>query len=279
MFAEGTVMSPTQQPTIRGTTRLIGIVGDPIDRVTSPQAWNPRLAQAGHDAVLVPIHIRAAEFNETIDAIMHIANLDGLLLTMPFKERIISHLGGISRRAAQVGAVNAAKRSETGGWIGDMFDGVGLVGAVKNLGVELTGLRAGLLGAGGAGSAIAFALAESGVASLHIQDTDRNRAESLADRVADACAPIVPSTRPFRVSEIDLLVNATPIGMGEGDGTPIDIRDLASTTSVIDIVTRPNTALLAAADRAGCRHAGGAAMVAAQTAAIFSFLGFADGRP
>src|SRR5918911_3861764 len=112
-------MSRAQQPTIRGTTRLIGIVGDPIDQVKSPQTWNPRLAEGGHDTVLVPVHVRAAEFDETIEAIMRVANLDGLVVTMPFKERIIPHLASISRRAAQVGAVNAAKRSEMGGWIGD----------------------------------------------------------------------------------------------------------------------------------------------------------------
>jgi shikimate dehydrogenase len=272
-------MSRAQQATISGTTRLIGIVGDPIDQVKSPQTWNPRLVQGGHDAVLVPIHVRAMEFDETIEAIMRIANLDGLVLTMPFKERIVPHLASISRRAAQVGAVNAAKRSETGGWIGDMFDGVGLIGAVRSLGLELAGLRVGLIGAGGAGSAIAFALAESGVASLHIVDADRNRAESLAGRITEAGAPIVPSTRPFLIGEVDLLVNATPVGMGADDGTPIDVRDLTAATSVVDIVTRPTTPLLAAAERAGCRHIGGAAMVAAQTTAILSFLGFADGRP
>src|SRR3712207_365492 len=121
-------MSPAQQVTIRGTTRLIGIAGDPIHQVKSPQSWNPRLAAAGDDAVLVPIHVRAAEFDEPIEAIMRLASLDVLVLTMPFKERIVPHLAAISRRAAQVGAVNAAKRSETGGWIGDMFDGFGLIG-------------------------------------------------------------------------------------------------------------------------------------------------------
>jgi shikimate dehydrogenase len=67
--------------------------------------------------------------------------------------------------------------------------------------------------------------------------------------------------------------------MGADDGTPIDVDALTAATSVIDIVTKPTTPLLAAAARAGCRHVGGAAMVAAQTAAILAFLGFADGRP
>jgi shikimate dehydrogenase len=272
-------MSPARQPTIRGTTRLVGIVGDPIDQVKSPQTWNPRLAEDGHDVVLVPVHVRAADFDETIEAILRIANLDGLVLTMPFKERIVPHLASISRRAAQVGAVNAARRSGTGEWIGDMFDGVGLIGAVNGLGIALAGLRVGLVGAGGAGSAIAFALAESGVASLNIVDADGDRAEQLAERIADSGAPITPSTLPFRTGEVDLLVNATPVGMGSDDGTPTDVGDLTAATSVVDIVTRPTTPLIAAAERAGCRHAGGAAMVAAQSAAILAFLGLAGPAP
>jgi shikimate dehydrogenase len=272
-------MTCPQQATISGTTRLIGIVGDPIRQVKSPQSFNPKLAEAGHDAVLVPVHVRAADFDGTIDAIMRVANLDGLVLTMPFKERIIPHLASISCRAAQVGSVNAAKRSETGAWIGDMFDGVGLLGAVRSLGIELPGARVGLIGAGGAGSAIGFALAESGVASLYIVDADRHRADQLAERIEEAGAPVAPSSRPFETGEVDLLINATPVGMGADDDTPIDVGALTAATSVIDIVTEPTTPLLAAAARAGCRHVGGAAMVAAQTAAILAFLGFGDGRP
>jgi shikimate dehydrogenase len=269
-------MTHAQQVTIGGATRLIGIVGDPIAQVKSPHSWNPRLAAAGRNAILIPLHIRVADFDETIEAVMRIANLDGLVFTMPFKERIIPHLASISHRAAQVGAVNAARRSEAGEWVGDMFDGDGLVGAVRGLGIEPKGLKAGLLGAGGAGSAIAFALTESGVASLAIFDTNLPRAEQLADRVVEAGTGGAVSVRRFATDEIDLLVNATPIGMAEGDGTPIDVRGLTAATSVVDIVTRPTTPLLEAAAAAGCRHTGGAAMVAAQTEAILAFLGLAD---
>src|SRR6185295_5229579 len=83
---ERPIMLPQGKAAISGATRLIGIVGDPINQVKSPQTWNPRLAESGHDAVLVPIHVRVADFDGTIDAIMRIANLDGLVFTMPFKE-------------------------------------------------------------------------------------------------------------------------------------------------------------------------------------------------
>lgn len=260
-------------PTITGTTRLLGFIGDPVIHAKSPQNFNPRLAAAGHDSVLMPIHIPQDRFDAAIGGIMSIANLDGLVVTMPFKERLMARLDDVSRRARAVGAVNAAKRLEDGRWAGDIFDGVGLIGAVESLGISPRGLAVGLIGAGGAGSAIAFALAEAGVSSLAITDRDIRRAEHLCERVAEYSAPRPTSTK-FDVSELDLLIHATPVGMHDADGTAIDVGGLSPRTAVIDIVTRPDTPLLRAAARIGCPHAGGSAMVLAQTKAILSFLGF-----
>ncbi|MDP3411491.1 shikimate dehydrogenase [Bosea sp. (in: a-proteobacteria)] len=260
---------------ITGATRLIGFLGDPVIHAKSPQNFNPRLAAAGHDAVLVPIHLRQGEFDAAIGGVMAIANLDGLVVTMPFKERLIARLDEVSARARAVGAVNAARRRADGAWIGDIFDGVGLIGAVESLGMSPRGLKVGLVGAGGAGAAIAFALAEAGVATLAILDRDGARAADLCRRVA-ATGPLVPVAGAFDVGAVDLLVHATPVGMAPGDGIAIEIAGLSSRTAVVDIVTKPATPLLQAAAALGCRHAGGGAMVAAQTAAILHFLGFGE---
>lgn len=268
-------MTSTQAsiPTITGATRLLGFIGDPVIHAKSPQNFNPRLAAAGHDALLMPIHIPQDRFDAAIDGIMSIANLDGLVVTMPFKERLMARLDEVSRRARAVGAVNAAKRTQDGRWVGDIFDGVGLIGAVESLGLSTRGMAVGLVGAGGAGSAIAFALAEVGVASLAIIDRDIGRAEQLCERVAEYSV-LRPTCTGFDMSKIDLLVHATPVGMQDGDGLAIDISDLSPRTAVIDIVTRSETPLLRTAARIGCPHAGGGAMVLAQTKAILSFLGF-----
>jgi shikimate dehydrogenase len=267
------IATAASQPKVTGATRLFGIVGDPIWQVKSPEIFNPQIAATGRNAVLIPIHLRASDFELAIDKVMQIANLDGLVVTMPFKERMAARLASISDRARSVGAVNAVRRSASGEWVGDMFDGVGFLGAVRSIGLEPRGLRAGLVGAGGAGSAIAFALAESGVGSLTIYDRDGCRAETLSRRIAEAYA-LSPSTKPFRPADVDLLINATPVGMNADDGTPIDVEGLTSSTSVVDIVTKAGmTSLLSAAAVAGSRYAGGAAMVASQTAAILDFFG------
>lgn len=262
-----------QAPIITGATRLLGFIGDPVLHAKSPQNFNPRLAAAGHDAVLMPIHMRQHEFDTAIGGVMAIANLDGLVVTMPFKERLIARLDDISGRARAVGAVNAARRLEDGRWVGDIFDGVGLIGAVESLGISPRGMAVGLVGAGGAGSAIAFALAEAGVSSLAIADRNSERAQRLCERVADL-SKLRPSAGAFDVDALDLLVHATPVGMQDSDGIAIDVRGLSPRTAVVDIVTRLETPLLRAATAIGCPHAGGSAMVLAQTRAILSFLGF-----
>lgn len=260
-------------PAISGTTRLLGFLGDPVIHARSPQNFNPRLAAAGHDAVLVPIHIPQAQFEQAIGGVMAIANLDGLVVTMPYKERLMPFLDEISSRAQAVGAVNAARRDPAGRWIGDIFDGVGLIGAVESLGLSPRGMQVGLVGAGGAGAAIAFALAEAGVASLSIMDQNEEKAAALCGRIA-ASGFAAPRPGPLRVADLDLLVHATPVGMNPGDGIAMDISGLTARTAVVDIVTKPTTSLLDAAAAAGCRVAGGGAMVAAQTTAIARFLGY-----
>jgi shikimate dehydrogenase len=262
---------------ISGATRLLGFLGDPVVHAKSPQNFNPRLAAGGHDAVLVPLHVRQEDFDAAIVGVMAIANLDGLVVTMPYKERLIPLLDEISPRARAVGAVNAARRTSDGRWTGDIFDGAGLIGAVEDLGLSPGGMKVGLVGAGGAGAAIAFALADAGVASLAITDRDDGKAASLCRRVA-ASGPLAPVAGRFDVAGLDLLVHATPVGMADGDGVAIDIAGLTSRTAIVDIVTKPETPLLQAAAAIGCRHAGGGAMVAAQTRAILEFLGFGDAR-
>jgi shikimate dehydrogenase len=260
-------------PAISGKTRLLGFLGDPVIHARSPQNFNPRLAASGHDAVLVPLHVPSDRFEAAIPGLLALANLDGLVVTMPYKERLIPWLDSISERARDVGAVNAARRLPDGSLVGDIFDGVGLVGAAAGIGFVPQGKSVGLIGAGGAGAAIAFALAEAGVASLSVVDRDEARAVALCGRIA-AKGGIMPEAGSLSLRGLDLLVHATPVGMAESDGTAIDVADLEPGTAVIDIVTKPATPLLLAAERRGCRTAGGGAMVQAQTAAIAEFLGY-----
>lgn len=260
---------------ITGRTRLLGIVGDPIAQVRSPEVYNPRLARAGHDVVLLPMRVRAADFDATMRGLMALANLDGLVITYPHKERALHLLDEVGAVGRQVGAVNAMRRDPDGRWIGDMFDGAGLLRAVADIGVPVPGARVLLIGAGGAGRAIAVSLAAAGAAGLCIVDIDSGRADALASQLRTAFPSCDARSGPPHLDGITLLVNASPVGMNAGDGLPVPLDGLASSVGVVDIVPKPEvTPLLALAAARGCRHAGGKTMIAGQADAVLEFLGF-----
>lgn len=265
--------SPVRALRITGATRLYGIVGDPIAQAKSPEIYNRILAAEGRNAALIPLHVPADRFDEIFPALMGLGNLDGLVVTLPFKERVRPYVTALGKTARLVGAINALRREPDGGWTGDMFDGMGLVGVALDLGAKLAGASVQLVGAGGAGQAIAFSLAQHGIGRLAVTDIDAAKAEDLARRVAAEYPTFDARAGLADLGGIDLLVNATPVGMKPGDGLPLAIGGLTAGTRVIDIVpTSAPTPLLAAAASVGCIHAGGAPMVAAQARAVLTFL-------
>jgi len=262
---------------VDGGTRLYGIVGHPIAQVRSPEVFSELFAAGGINAVMLPIHVLPDRFDTTMPALMGLANLDGLLVTVPYKPQAARLADRLGTTAGRIGAVNALRRDPEGTWIGDMFDGVGFVRAFEGKECELRGRRVALFGAGGAGSAIACELAAASVASLAIIDPKRERATALADtlrRAFSGCRVDVADAVP---QGADMIVNASTVGMSSDDGMPGEIGPLASDVLVGDvIVSREPTALIRHAIRHGCRHIVGREMVAGQAEAIMNF--FAQAR-
>jgi shikimate dehydrogenase len=185
----------------------------------------------------------------------------------------MAHLDGLSDRARQVGGVNAMRREADGRWTGDMFDGIGLVRAVTAR-TPIRGARILLVGAGGAGRAIGLACGEAGAAAITVADLDAGRSDWLVERIRAHYPACEVRSGPAVVGDHDVLINATPVGMAEGDGLPADIGALSSAMTVIDIVPYPeNTPLLAAARAAGAKAIPGAAMTNGQARAILEFFG------
>ena len=260
-------------PVITGATRVYAIVGDPIAQVKSPEVFTRRFAAAGVDAVLVPAHVPKARFDAIVPALMELRNLDGLLVTVPFKVQAAALADHLGVTASCVGAVNALRRERDGSWTGDMFDGSGFVRGAANKGERLRGRRTLLYGAGGAGSAIACALAEAGVESIAVVDVDTAKAGALVARLHDAFPACHWSIANGRPADVDLVVNATPIGMQPGDGLPGDIGALRSDTLVGDVVIIDGrTALIEHAHAQGCRWVDGRDMHAGQVDALIQFL-------
>jgi shikimate dehydrogenase len=257
---------------ISGRTRLYGIIGDPIAQVRSPGIHTERFASMGMDAVLVPMHVPADRFDTVVPALLALGNLDGLIVTVPYKSRMAGFAARVGTAARTVGAVNALRREADGSWTGDMFDGLGFVRGAERKGMRVRGRHVALFGAGGAGSAIAFALADAGVASIDVIEVEPQKAHALVARLG----PVLTGCR-FGVAErmgdgTDMVVNASPVGMRPGDALPGSIGSLDSQTLVGDVVIGETpTALVELAMRSGCRFVEGRDMFAGQIEALSAF--------
>src|ERR1700676_452294 len=143
---------------LTGATRLNMILGAPIAQVKSPGGVTKAFIDRAHDGMLVPVQISIEELDSLLAVADHIKNLDGIIVTVPHKFACFKHCSSASDRASFLGAVNIMRRRSDGGWHGDMVDGLGFIGAVRGKGFDPNVKRALLVGAGGAGSAIAMAL-------------------------------------------------------------------------------------------------------------------------
>ncbi|WP_431153241.1 shikimate dehydrogenase family protein [Acidovorax facilis] len=260
---------------ISGRTRLYGIVGHPIAQARSPQALTHELRRRGEDAVLVPIDIRPEDFDEVFPRLLRLDNLDGLVITVPHKPNVLPWLDHVGPTARLCGAASVLARARPGGWMGEAHDGMGCIDAIERRGVPVAGLSAQLMGAGGAGAAIAFELARRGVGRLRIVDPDRRKAERLLEALlggfpALAARAVVGSPA---LDDIDLLINASPVGMLDPQAAPIaDIR-IPARVVVMDAVMDPErTRLISIAEDSGCVTVRGREMLDAQIASACDFL-------
>jgi shikimate dehydrogenase len=267
----------TQGPHITGATRLYAIIGDPVVQVRSPEVFTQRFLEQAIDAVLVPMHVPADRFDTVTPALLALGNLDGVLVTIPFKARMAAYAARIGPTGTTIGAVNALRREGDGSWTADMFDGVGFVRGAERKGERIRGRRVALFGAGGAGSAIACELAQGGVESIDIIDTDTPRATRLAATLTRAfprCKLV--ATGALRPG-IDMIVNASPVGMRPDDDMPGAIGRLDPRTLVGDVVITPTpTALIRHAMQCGCAYVDGRDMHAGQVDALLAFFAAAS---
>ena len=257
---------------LTGATRLNIILGDPIAQVKSPGGVTQAFIDRGHDGMLVPVQVGVEDLEALLKLADTIKNLDGVIVTVPHKFSCFKHCSSTSARAGFLGAVNIMRRRKEGGWHGDMVDGLGFVGAVRGKGYDPKGKRALLIGAGGAGSAIAMALVEAGVRELAVHDEDAKRRDHLIDRLATlGKADIrVGSSDP---EGYDLVANATPAGMKAGDPLPVDVAKLTPTTFVGCVITVPAVSpLIEAARKIGCPTSTGTEMYNALQGSMLDFL-------
>ncbi|PLC50264.1 shikimate dehydrogenase [Pollutimonas subterranea] len=264
---------------ITGATRLFGILADPIHHVKTPQRMNEYFTQAGYDGVLVPFHARPGNLAAVLDGLKRLENLGGIIVTVPHKTAILALCDDASQASRKIGAANVVRREPDGRLTAHMLDGEGFVRGLRSCGHDVEGKTAYMAGAGGAANAIAFALVQYGVSSLTIANRTAAKAEDLKSRVLDLYPQARINIGTPDPSGHDIVVNATSLGLKEGDALPLDASRLSASQTVCEVIMQPvETALLHAARERGCTVHYGAPMLACQIELMAEFLGVTAAR-
>ena len=229
-------------PLIAGTTRLVGLIGDPVSHSLSPRMQNAAFKECGLDWVYVAMPVKAVELADAFRGLVALG-FAGANVTIPHKLAAVELCHELSRVARRAGSVNTVVVREDGSLFGTSTDGFAVTSAVEPLGADVL-----LLGAGGAAQALAAALADAGIRSLSISSAER----------ADVLVAYMSETWPeLEVRELawppagdkaTIIVNATPIR----SELPVPPR---AGQQVVDLAYSADgapTALVAAARQAGC---------------------------
>ena len=276
------VATEGESPPIR-----LSVFGDPVAHSRSPQMHNPALKAAGIDAAYGRLHILPGQLEEAL-GLLPDRDFIGTNVTIPHKAAVLELMDEVDPQARRTGGVNTVV-VEGKRLLGFSTDGPGLVRAIRaDFGVDLRDLRVMVLGAGGgAGRAIAVQCAIEGSARLVLVNRTFEKAQALA-------AELAPEFRETRVTgplarleavpwhdaalarqlpHIDLVINATPLGMTSGElrrVSPVPVSLLRPSHLVYDTVyTSGRTPLLMAADEAGARGSDGLSMLLYQGALSF----------
>jgi shikimate dehydrogenase len=257
---------------LSGATRVHIIVGDPIAQVKSPFGMTQAFELNGKDAICIPAQVPPKDLKQWFEGISLARNVEGIIVTIPHKFDCHALCATHSPRADFLGAVNTIRRNADGSWHGDMFDGLGYVKAIESKGFDLQNKKALLVGAGGAGSAIAHAMVLAGVSELAIHDENTERRESLIQRLNTLKLGHVKAGSP-NPTGCDVAINATPMGMRVGDSSPIEIDAITSNMFIGCVITAPAiTPVIAAARAKGCNTSTGADMFVQVRELMLQFL-------
>jgi shikimate dehydrogenase len=259
---------------ISGKTRVCGVIGDPVEHSLSPAMHNAAFQELNLDFIYVAFRVRKDELKEAIIGAKSL-DIKGLNVTMPHKSAVMKYLDEIDPTAKSIGAVNTIL-NDKGVLIGYDTDGVGALKALKENGVSLNGKKLLLLGAGGAGKAIAFHAAQE-VEELKILNRTAQKAKDLAEVLRKKFGKKIDgnslSAKTIRkeLEDADIMVNATSVGMHPNDDQSlIDPSWMRPSLCVMDVVYNPiETKLAKDAKSVGAKVVSGVEMLVYQGAASF----------
>lgn len=259
---------------VSGTTKIYGIIGDPVTHTLSPLMQNAAFKAMGLNCIYIPFKVKNTELNVAIEGIRAL-NIHGLNVTMPHKLKIIPIIDRLDPLAKKIGAVNTVVNEE-GTLTGYNTDAAGFSKALFENGVDPQGKKIVVFGAGGVSRAICFALAEQ-ECEINIVNRTIDRARELASLVSIVSSQKVKSFSMFgrdlyeSLDEADIVVNATSMGMGETTGKSVVTAGLLHSSMVVfDTIYHPiETQLLRDAKKIGAQVIDGLDMLLWQGAVAF----------
>jgi shikimate dehydrogenase len=230
--------------TIGGATRLVGLIGDPVDHSLSPLMQNAAFAALALDWGYVPLPVKRERLEEAVSG-LEALGFAGANVTIPHKTAVVGYCDELDEVAARAGSVNTLVVRD-GRVLGSSTDGPAVVGLV-----EVERARVLVLGAGGGAQAVATSLGDAGAESIAVAARDAERAHALAVRLRTLFPEREISAEtdwPPSSGGATLFVNATPI-------RDEVLVELSAELSVVDLAYKQDgsdTALVAAAHKAGC---------------------------
>lgn len=266
---------------ISGTTALYCLIGSPVGHSGSPAMYNYSFQKLGIDSAYVAFDISEEKVPDAIAAFKTL-NIRGANVTMPCKSAVVKYMDELSPAARIIGAVNTII-NDGGKLTGHITDGVGFVRNLQEHGVDVKGKKITILGAGGAATAIEVQCALDGAKEINIfnikdaffekaKETIENIKKEVPECVVNLCDLEDTEKLTEKISQSDILVNATRVGMHPSEeespikDTSIFRKDLA----VADVVYNPKkTKFLEDAEAAGCTTVGGIGMLLWQGAEAF----------
>jgi shikimate dehydrogenase len=247
---------------ISGATRVAAVIGDPVRHSLSPILHNAAYRELGLDWVYVAFEVPDGAAARALDT-LRVLGIAGLSVTMPHKTAVASACDECSPDARLLRSVNTVTPRPDGSLVGDSTDGAGFLRSLAERGHEVSGRSVLLLGAGGAARAVGLALQRAG-ASVTITARRDGAASSAAELVG--AHTLAWDARDDAVAAVDMVVNATPVGMGDGE-LPIGAHRLRPGQVFADLVYHPlETPLLAAARERGAAVVDGLGMLVHQAA-------------
>ena len=259
---------------ISGKTKICGVIGNPIQHTLSPTIQNSAFNHLNLDFIFLAFKVKTAELEMAIQG-MRSLDIHGLNVTMPHKNMVINYLDEIDSAVESLNSANTIVNKK-GRLLGFNTDGIGAVKALQENGVDLSSSKVVLLGAGSAGRAIAFSIADK-VEDLIVLNRDITKAKNLELNLKLKFnknihyGTLSQDSIQKNLRSSDLLINATNVGMGPNSKLSIvNPKLLTSDLTVMDIVYNPlETKLLSDAKIVGAKTINGLEMLIYQGAASF----------